>query len=116
MQWRWSTTPLQRPGDWIRTDGTGVGGDSFDCCVSALAQFIFLVREGSARSGEAAEVAAVIICSIMIESAGILDDPAVEDLIAQALERAAVPLDFSQKRKLIVRAIAEKQRPRRPAK
>jgi hypothetical protein len=54
--------------------------------------------------------------SIMIESAGILEDPAVEDLIAQALERARVPIDFSQKRKLIIRAIAEKQRPRRPAK
>lgn len=54
--------------------------------------------------------------SIRIESAGTLDDPAVDDLIAQALERAAVPFDFSQKRKLIIRAIAEKQRPRRPAK
>jgi hypothetical protein len=54
--------------------------------------------------------------SIVLESAGTLDDPAVEDLIAEALERAAVPFDFTRKRKLMIRAIAEKQRPRRPAK
>ena len=54
--------------------------------------------------------------SIVLESAGTLDDPAVEELIAQALERARVPFDFSQKRKLMIRAVAAKQRPRRPAK
>jgi len=54
--------------------------------------------------------------SIMLENAGTLDDPAVVDLMEQALERAAVPLDVTQKRKLIIRAIAVKQRARRPAK
>jgi hypothetical protein len=53
---------------------------------------------------------------IVIETAGTLDDPAVEDLIAQALERAPVPFDFTQKGKLTIRAIAPKQRSRRPAK
>jgi hypothetical protein len=53
--------------------------------------------------------------SIVLESAGTLDDPAVEDLIAEALERAAKPFDFAQERKLVIRAIAAKQRPRRPA-
>jgi hypothetical protein len=54
--------------------------------------------------------------SIMLNSAGTLDHPAVEDLIAEALERAVVPFDFTRKRKLMIRAVAEKQRPRRPAK
>lgn len=53
--------------------------------------------------------------SIVLESAGTLDDPAVQDLMAEALERAAVPIDRLQKRKLMIRAIAAKQRPRRPA-
>jgi len=54
--------------------------------------------------------------SLVLESAATLDDPAVEDLIAEALERAVVPIDPAQKRKLMIRAIAPKQRPRRPAK
>jgi hypothetical protein len=52
--------------------------------------------------------------SIVLNSAGTLDHPAVEDLIAEALERAVVPFDFTRKRKLTIRAVAEKQRPRRP--
>ncbi len=54
--------------------------------------------------------------NVVLESAGMLDDPAVKELIAEAVERAAVPFDFSKKRKLMIRAIAPKQRPRRPAK
>jgi hypothetical protein len=38
------------------------------------------------------------------------------DLIAQALERAAVRFDFGGKRTLMIRSVSEKQRPRRPAK
>jgi hypothetical protein len=54
--------------------------------------------------------------SIVLNSAGTLDDPAVEDLIAEAVERAVVPFDFARKRELMIRAVAEKQRPRRPAR
>jgi len=54
--------------------------------------------------------------SLVLESAATLDDPAVENLIAEALERAVVPIDPTRKRKLMIRAIAAKQRPRRPAK
>jgi hypothetical protein len=54
--------------------------------------------------------------TIVLETAGTLDDPAVGDLIEQALERAKVPLDPTRKRLLMIRAIAAKQRPRRPAK
>ncbi|MGA3201002.1 MAG: hypothetical protein ABSF12_00755 [Bryobacteraceae bacterium] len=54
--------------------------------------------------------------SLVIENAGTLDDPAVEDLIAEALERAAVPIDPAGARRILIRAIAAKQRPRRLAK
>jgi hypothetical protein len=54
--------------------------------------------------------------SLVLESAGTLDDPRVQDLIEEAVERAPVPFDSAKKRKLMIRAIAAKQRPRRPAK
>ena len=54
--------------------------------------------------------------NIVLESAGTLDDPRVRDLIEEAVERAPVPFDSAKKRKLMIRAIAAKQRPRRPAK
>lgn len=44
-----------------------------------------------------------------------LSDPAVEDLIAQALELAAAPIDPARPRRLIIKSVSEKQRPRRPA-
>jgi hypothetical protein len=53
---------------------------------------------------------------LVLESAGTLDDPRVQELIEEALERAKVPIDSSKKRKTMIRAVAPKQRPRRPAK
>ncbi len=45
--------------------------------------------------------------------AKVLDDPEVLDLINVALNRAKVPMPAGARRKLIIRAIAAKQRPRR---
>jgi hypothetical protein len=58
----------------------------------------------------------VQVRSLVLESAGTLDDPAVDDLIAEAVERTLAPFDFTQKRKLMIRAVAPKQRARRPGK
>jgi hypothetical protein len=44
-----------------------------------------------------------------------LDDPAVVALMEVAAARAKVPFDPTGKHRLIIRAIAAKQRPRRPA-
>jgi len=52
--------------------------------------------------------------SIVLEGASTFDRPEVEALIAAALERANPPIDFSKKRKLIIRSISPVQRPRRP--
>jgi hypothetical protein len=53
---------------------------------------------------------------IVLETAGILDDPPVQELMAQALELSPKQIDASQPRRLIVKSISAKQRPRRPAR
>jgi hypothetical protein len=52
---------------------------------------------------------------IQLCAPGQLTDPAVEDLIAQALELASRPIDPAQPRRLIIKSVSAKQRPRRPA-
>jgi hypothetical protein len=52
---------------------------------------------------------------IKLDSGARIDDPGVQDLIAQALELARVPIDPAQPRRLIIKSISAKQRPRRPA-
>lgn len=55
-----------------------------------------------------------VVRFIRLEDAATLDRPAVRALIAEALQAADVPLEKNQKRRLIIRAIAAKQRSRRP--
>jgi hypothetical protein len=47
--------------------------------------------------------------------AKVLDDPQVLSLINLALNRAKVPMPSGARRKLIIKSISAKQRPRRPA-
>jgi hypothetical protein len=51
--------------------------------------------------------------SIRLTSSQDLDKPAVRALIAQAIARADPPIDPKARRKLVVRAVSAKQRPRR---
>ena len=51
---------------------------------------------------------------VRLESAATLDDPEIVSLMNTALHRAKVPLDPKQPRRLIIKSIAAKQRPRRP--
>jgi Domain of unknown function (DU1801) len=51
---------------------------------------------------------------IVLKDAGSLDDPAIQALIAQALKTAVVPIDPSSKRRLVIKSVSEKQRPRLP--
>jgi hypothetical protein len=53
---------------------------------------------------------------IVLQRAADIDTPAIEDLIAQALERAKMPLDPRTRRRLVIKSVSAKQRPRRPAK
>jgi hypothetical protein len=52
---------------------------------------------------------------IVLASLEVLDDPAVLDLMAQALETAKVPLRTDGKHRLVIKSVSAKQRPRRPA-
>jgi len=52
---------------------------------------------------------------IVLETPALLDTPAVQELIAQALELAPQSIDPAQPRRLIIKSISPKQRPRRPA-
>ena len=53
---------------------------------------------------------------IVLGSAEDLDLPPVRDLIDRALAASAVPYDPARKGTLVIKAISEVQRPRRPAK
>ena len=53
---------------------------------------------------------------VVLESGGAtLREPAVQDLIRQAIARADPPLPQSGKRKLVIKSVSARQRPRRPA-
>ncbi len=56
-----------------------------------------------------------VVRSVTLNDLSILDDPQIGALIDVALLRAKVRMDPKQKRKLIIRSISAKQRPRRPA-
>jgi hypothetical protein len=51
---------------------------------------------------------------IVLENTAVLDDPATLDLMAQALEMAPKQIDSAQPRRMIIKSVAPKQRPRRP--
>lgn len=53
--------------------------------------------------------------NIRLESPKDLDKPAVRALITTALARAVEPIDPTVRRRVVIRAISAKQRPRRPA-
>ncbi len=51
---------------------------------------------------------------IILTEPHVLEQPAVKKLMAQALASAKKPLDPKQRRRLIIKSISAKQRPRRP--
>ena len=55
-----------------------------------------------------------VVRHIVLENAALLDDPVVQDLMAQALELSPKPIDAGQPRRLIIKSVSAKQRPRQP--
>jgi hypothetical protein len=53
---------------------------------------------------------------IRIDSLDVFDDPAVCALMQDAVARAALPFDPSNRHRLIIKSISARQRPRRPGK
>jgi hypothetical protein len=76
--------------------------------------FFFLQGKGLPDPGKRLRGSGNQVRSIRLESAGMLDEPEIRELINLALNRAKVPFDPRQNRRLVIKAIARKQRPRRP--
>jgi hypothetical protein len=55
-----------------------------------------------------------VVRHIVLDDLGIFDAKDVRALIDLALARAKVPLDAKQRRRLIIKSVSAKQRPRRP--
>jgi hypothetical protein len=55
-----------------------------------------------------------VVRHIVIEGMAVFDEPAVRTLMKVALARAKVRLDPAQRRRVIIKSISAKQRPRRP--
>jgi hypothetical protein len=53
---------------------------------------------------------------VRVDDVKVLDDPQVITLMDQALKDARVRVDPKQERKLVIRSVSAKQRPRRPSK
>jgi hypothetical protein len=51
-----------------------------------------------------------------LDSPATLDEPEVRELIKVAMNRAPVPFDPKARRRMIIKAVVKKQRPRRTAK
>ena len=53
---------------------------------------------------------------IVVSDVAILDEPAVRRLIRQAVETAPRQVDVKGRRRMVIRSVSARQRPRRPAK
>lgn len=53
---------------------------------------------------------------LILDTAALLETPAVRALIAQAWRRSSAPAGAGAKRKVIIQSVSTKQRPRRPPK
>jgi Domain of unknown function (DU1801) len=56
-----------------------------------------------------------LVRSVRVDDDTVLDDPQVMRLMEEASRRARVRMDRKQERRLVIRAVTAKQRPRRPA-
>ncbi len=52
--------------------------------------------------------------NILLVDAAVLDRPAVQALVTEAVEKASKPLEAAARRKLVIRSVSEQQRARRP--
>jgi hypothetical protein len=78
-------------------------------------RLFFLQGKGLPDPAKRLEGSGNQVRSVQLESETTLDELAIRELIQVALYRAKVPIDPKQKRRVVIKAIAKKQRPRRPA-
>jgi hypothetical protein len=76
----------------------------------------FLQGAGLPDPGKRLRGEGKLVRGLRLTTAGVLEEPEVRELIAVAKERAKVRIDPGQKRKLIIKSVSKKQRPRKPTK
>jgi hypothetical protein len=57
-----------------------------------------------------------VVRYVRLEGVDVLDDPEIRSLMDDTLRGAKVPMDTTQRRRMIIKSVSAKQRPRRPAK
>jgi len=76
----------------------------------------FLQAKGLPDPGKRLQGAGNVARHVRLETAETLGEPEVRELMKVAMERAKVQIDPKQKRKLLIKSVSAKQRPRRPGK
>ena len=77
--------------------------------------FFFLHGAGLADPQKLLKGSGKVVRHIVLKDVAILDDPAVQALIAQTLGKEHVKFDGAAPGQIIIKSISAKQRPRRPA-
>ena len=57
-----------------------------------------------------------VVRHVRLDDLSILKDPAIKELMDEAVLRAKAPIDPRQRRRMVIRSVSAKQRPRRPRK
>jgi hypothetical protein len=76
----------------------------------------FLQGAGLADPNRLLKGSGTVVRHLVLEDAKDLDKPAVQELIARALANARTPLDGTGPRRIVIKSVSAKQRPRRPAR
>jgi hypothetical protein len=80
------------------------------------ANLFFLYGKGLPDPGKRLQGGGKQVRYVRMESAAVLDEPEVQELIRSAMQRAKVPIDPKHKGKMTIRAEVKKHRPRRAEK
>jgi hypothetical protein len=76
----------------------------------------FLQGKGLPDPGNRLQGSGNQVRHIRLEPLEVLDEPEMRMLITVAMHRARVGFDPKQKRRMVIRSVSKKQRPRRPGK
>ncbi len=79
------------------------------------ANLFFLQGAKLPDPGKRLQGSAAVARHVVLEGIAALDDPEISELMVEALRRAKVSMNPAQRRRLVIRSISAKQRPRRPA-
>ncbi len=73
----------------------------------------FLQGKGLPDPGKRLKGEGNLVRHVRLEPLSVFDEPGIEALMKEAMARAKVGIDPKQKRKLVIKSVSKKQRPRR---